>query len=438
MRSEPSRTRPSRYRGGTYKLSPFRYDWGEGNASAFQRFWRAVLAVTILSMTTARARGDICAYLTQPRLGRLAVVDVASNAVVDQIDCRPCDPRLIVVTPDGSRAYVLEGTGNTMEIDLATHMTVGNIPGAPGHEALAIFPDGSKVLAGYIDGVNVLETAANTSLGIVPVTLPTAIAVHPNGDRFYVTSQNGILVVNSAALEIITALDTGGFPTGIAVSNDRLSGYAPDASRDLVSVIDIAQNQLHESIPIRPCRSVDGVAHCGPTRAVARPGTSLVYILDTVERAVDAIDSNTNQIVGRTSLGPTSSGSDQDVPRPSEMAFTPGGEILYVVGGRFQNGDGILWAFGGGRADEMTLPDIPGGIAIAEVPHSCERQVGLCAGDCNSDGEVVINELVLAVSIALGTQPLASCSQCDLDRDGVVTISELIRAVDSGLNGCGV
>ena len=59
-----------------------------------------------------------------------------------------------------------------------------------------------------------------------------------------------------------------------------------------------------------------------------------------------------------------------------------------------------------------------------------------CAGDCNGDGTVSVNELVLAVDIALGALPAADCQAVDTNGDGAVSISELVAAVNSALNGC--
>lgn len=61
---------------------------------------------------------------------------------------------------------------------------------------------------------------------------------------------------------------------------------------------------------------------------------------------------------------------------------------------------------------------------------------GLCAGDCNGDGEVTIDELIRGVNIALGTLPLDACPSLDSGGDGEVTIDELISAVNDALAGC--
>lgn len=58
------------------------------------------------------------------------------------------------------------------------------------------------------------------------------------------------------------------------------------------------------------------------------------------------------------------------------------------------------------------------------------------AGACNADGRVAINELVLAVSIALGNAAIDQCANVDTNRDGSVSIAELVTAVGRALNGC--
>jgi hypothetical protein len=60
-----------------------------------------------------------------------------------------------------------------------------------------------------------------------------------------------------------------------------------------------------------------------------------------------------------------------------------------------------------------------------------------CGGDCDGDGAVGINELVRAVSIALGSTPANQCASADANGDGTVTIAELIGAVNAALGGGG-
>lgn len=59
-----------------------------------------------------------------------------------------------------------------------------------------------------------------------------------------------------------------------------------------------------------------------------------------------------------------------------------------------------------------------------------------CIGDCNGDGAVQVDELVVCVDIGLGRRPIADCVMLDGDSNREVTISELVAAVTSLLEGC--
>ena len=56
-----------------------------------------------------------------------------------------------------------------------------------------------------------------------------------------------------------------------------------------------------------------------------------------------------------------------------------------------------------------------------------------CAGDCNADGMVAINELITGVNIALGSAAVSTCPSFDVSGDGTVAINELIQGVNIAL-----
>lgn len=55
-----------------------------------------------------------------------------------------------------------------------------------------------------------------------------------------------------------------------------------------------------------------------------------------------------------------------------------------------------------------------------------------CIGDCNGDGSVAVNELVLGINIASGLQGTEACPAFGADPG----ISDLVTAVGNGLDGC--
>ncbi len=84
------------------------------------------------------------------------------------------------------------------------------------------------------------------------------------------------------------------------------------------------------------------------------------------------------------------------------------------------------------RAGRMLLA-LGFGLAVGLTSASAQQE---CVGDCNGDGEVRINELILAVNISLGTQDLSACEVIDANGSGTAQINELIQAVNNSLNGC--
>jgi hypothetical protein len=73
--------------------------------------------------------------------------------------------------------------------------------------------------------------------------------------------------------------------------------------------------------------------------------------------------------------------------------------------------------------------------ALVVLLASGQRASAQCVGDCNGDGEVMINELILGVNIALGEQPVSACPAFANGQDEV-TIAQLILGVNNALNGC--
>jgi YVTN family beta-propeller protein len=60
-----------------------------------------------------------------------------------------------------------------------------------------------------------------------------------------------------------------------------------------------------------------------------------------------------------------------------------------------------------------------------------------CAGDCNRNGSVTVDELIRAVNVAGAFAPLDLCFAADSSADGIVKINELLLAVRRSLDGCG-
>ncbi|MBX3025140.1 hypothetical protein KF840_09540 [bacterium] len=70
--------------------------------------------------------------------------------------------------------------------------------------------------------------------------------------------------------------------------------------------------------------------------------------------------------------------------------------------------------------------------ALAAAPAAAQS----CPGDCNGDGQVRVEEMIVGVRIALGEAALGDCPAFDASGDGELSINELVLAVANLLAGC--
>ena len=82
------------------------------------------------------------------------------------------------------------------------------------------------------------------------------------------------------------------------------------------------------------------------------------------------------------------------------------------------------------KAGPGTTPT-PTATAVAPTP-----TLGPCAGDCDHDGKVKVNELVTGVNIALDRASIDACPSFDESGNDRVEVNELVRGVNGLLRGC--
>jgi hypothetical protein len=83
-------------------------------------------------------------------------------------------------------------------------------------------------------------------------------------------------------------------------------------------------------------------------------------------------------------------------------------------------------------ADPLATPTAtPTGIPTPTPP-------AVCAGDCDEDGTVAVNELVLQIAIALEHARIEMCPAGDPNRSGRIEVDELMTGIHNALQGCPV
>ena len=130
---------------------------------------------------------------------------------------------------------------------------------------------------------------------------------------------------------------------------------------------------------------------------------------------------------------------DNDANGESAWQFTwraPTTAGAYVLFGAGNSVDASATADGDDSAITMLMINV-GSVPPSPTPTPTPTPgTGRCAGDCNGDGAVAINELISSVNIALGNSAVSACTACDINGDGSISVNELVSAVNKLLNGC--
>ena len=331
-----------------------------------------------LALTKDATRAYVARFETT---GTVEVRDPVTGSAIATVPVGS-KPSALALHPDDSKLYVANLASNSVSV-IATdsNQVVDTIEVGGRPRALAVTPDASLVFVGNSkdDSVSVIR-AADGSVMSPPIAVahaPAGIAVSPNGTQVYVSSDSAgsVSVIDVGSLSVVGTIAVGQRPRGIAFTPDGGSAYVTNFSDGTVSRIDTAARTAADPITVGENPLAVVVSSDGADAYVANFSSNTVSIIDTATESVTAID---------------------QLPGPYDLALGP----------------------------------------CSSIPPPTPTATSRCVGDCNRDGMVTINELVVGVNIALGTQPVSACTAVDADGNGMVAINELVRAVGNALNGC--
>lgn len=277
---------------------------------------------------TAAARGyhHVIAYVaTNDQMGQgasgVTPVDTVTGATLTPIPLGGY-PQAIVITPDGSRAFVLAGGESPAVTVISTRtgtvLTTIPVPGPYGMTfMIGITPDGKTVYATL--GTTIVPIRAADYKVLKPIVTgvaATGLVFTPNGQKLYVPSWNGEVVpistvTNTAGAPIVLGPD--GQTVNIAMAPNGRTLYA--ASGSTLTPISTATDQAGQPVSFAEQVADVVIGKDGRTAYVSNLGTyggpGTLYPVSLVTRKI---------------LAPIS------LPGvASSMLLTPDGQKLYVA-----------------------------------------------------------------------------------------------------------
>lgn len=301
------------------------------------------------------------------------VVVVPSLAVGD-------GPSGVAVSPDGSKAYVVNVLDDTVSvIGTSTDTVSGTISVGALPYFVAFTPDGTKayVTSRGTNAVTVIDPATDTVTGSIAVgSEPIWVAINHAGTRAYVTNRisNSVSVIDTATDEVIATIPVGAVPSGVAVLPDDSRVYVANQGTASVSVIDAATNTAIGTISGLPGQ---------PSGVSASPDGNRVYVATQTGHAVIVID---------TSIDITAPGAPDPVEltiptgaltQPYLVSIAPGGDRAYVT---LLNADAI-------RVLDLTTHTLGATIPVGQWPNQAAfspTQAKAYVGNYDDDTVTVI------------------------------------------------
>jgi YVTN family beta-propeller protein len=290
------------------------------------------------------------------------------------------NPQGVVITPDGSRAYVSNYT------DVSPSATVINVPSAsvvatitlnPRPSAGAVSGDGSVVFIPSafdppgpieIDDIARISTSSNTVGLTLSSANPGCVVAAPDGVTFVscraVIASVGLFTVSSTSVTSVPL--PGGAATAAAFSPDSRTVYLANSIFDVVNVVDVATATVTATTAVGD----------NPSPIAVRPDGQRIFVGNQLGSTVSVLSAS-GTVIATTPVG----GS------PSYIGVSNDGR--YVLVATSAGNLVVLDSTGTQILTTLALGGTPGGLAVA-------RSGNFAAVSVNSTDQVVLIDLPLA------------------------------------------
>jgi YVTN family beta-propeller protein len=202
-------------------------------------------------------------YVTAELDKAVDVVDPATRKVIAEIPTGAIESHMIVISPDGTRAYTANvAAGSVSVLDLEKRTLVTVIPVAKTVQRISISADGKRVFTHDQDTprIAVIDTATNKVASWIPVPA-TVYSSSPTADgrKLLASSPSGkIFVIDLATAKVEESFDIPPALGELLLTPDGKFAFVSCPAAGTIEVLDVHGRKLLQPIKLTP--GVDGLA----------------------------------------------------------------------------------------------------------------------------------------------------------------------------------
>jgi len=201
-------------------------------------------------------------YVSAELANAVYIIDTAARKVVGEIPTGQIESHMLVITPDGHRAYTANvAAGSVSVLDLQKRSLLTTIPISKIVQRISISPDGHRVYTHdqAAPRIAVIDTATNAVTGWI--ALPSTVyssASTPDGRWLVAVSPAGkLFVVDTASGKLAHSFDIPQATGEVLITPDGSHVYVSSPQTATVEILDLQTWKLEE--PLKFTRGVDGL-----------------------------------------------------------------------------------------------------------------------------------------------------------------------------------
>jgi YVTN family beta-propeller protein len=201
-------------------------------------------------------------YVSAELANSVFVVDTHARKVVAEIPTGQSQTHMLVISPDGRRAYtsnVESGTVSVLDLQKRTLVTV--IPVAKKIQRITISPDGRQIFTHDQDQPRIAVIDAATNKVARYIALPATVyssAVTPDGMTLLASAPSGkIFMIDLTQAKLTASIDVPPSAGQLIVSPDGQHAFLSCPQAASIQVLDLSSGKLDN--PIALTKGVDGL-----------------------------------------------------------------------------------------------------------------------------------------------------------------------------------